>query len=116
MEHLADRHIFFFDSRTTADSQVVSVARDFGVASAARDVFLDDVLTIDAIDVQLRALERRARGTGVAIAIGHPHAITLDAVAYWAAHRSGIDLIPLSAAIRFKTEREARRSLTLAGG
>lgn len=116
IEHLADRHAFFFDSRTTADSQVVSVARAFGVASAARDVFLDDVQTIDAVDAGLRTLEARARESGVAIAIGHPHAITLDAVAYWAAHQSGFELVSLGEAIRLKTEREARRSLALAGG
>jgi len=116
IEHLADRHVFFFDSRTTADSQVVSVARAFGVASAARDVFLDDVLTIDAVDAELRMLEARARETGVAIAIGHPHEITLDAVAYWTAHQGGFQLVPLSEAIRLKTEREVRRSLALAGG
>ena len=116
IEHLADRHAFFFDSRTTADSQVVSVARAFGVASAARDVFLDDVQTIDAVDAELRMLEARARDTGVAIAIGHPHEITLDAVAYWVAHQNGFELISLSEAIRLKTEREARKSLALAGG
>ncbi len=116
IEHLADRHAFFFDSRTTSDSQVVSVARAFGVASAARDVFLDDVQTIDAVDAELRMLEARARESGVAIAIGHPHEITLDAVAYWVAHQSGFQLVSLSEAIRLKTEREARRSLALAGG
>lgn len=114
MEHLASRHVFFFDSRTTADSQVLPVARAFGVASASRDVFLDDVATIDAVDAQLRALEKRAREQGTAIAIGHPREITLDAVAYWAAHRSGFELIALSEAIRRKTEREARISLSLA--
>ena len=116
IEHLTDRRVFVFDSRTTASSQVVSVARAFGIASAARDVFLDDVLTIDAVDAQLRILEARARETGIAIAIGHPHEITLDAVAYWTAHRSGYSLVPLSEAIRLKTERDARRSLSLAGG
>jgi len=116
IEHLADRHVFFFDSRTTADSEVVSVARAFGVASAARDVFLDDVQTIDAVDAELRMLEARARDNGVAIAIGHPHEITLDAIAYWTAHQSGFELVPLSEAIRLKTEREARKSLALAGG
>jgi polysaccharide deacetylase 2 family uncharacterized protein YibQ len=115
MEHLAGRHVFFFDSRTTPDSQVVPVARAFGVASASRDVFLDDVGTIDAVDVQLHALEKRAREQGTAIAIGHPREITLDAVAYWASHHAGFELIPLSEAIRRKTEREARISLSLAG-
>ncbi len=115
MEHLAGRHVFFFDSRTTPESQVLPMARAFGVASASRDVFLDDVETIDAVDAQLRALERRATEQGTAIAIGHPHEITLDAVAYWATHNSGFELIPLSEAIRRKTEREARVSRSLAG-
>lgn len=115
MAHLSSRHVFFFDSRTTPDSQVLPVARAFGVASASRDVFLDDVATIDAVDVQLHALERRAREQGAAIAIGHPREITLDAVAYWAAHHAGFDLISLDEAIRRKTEREARMSLSLAG-
>lgn len=115
MALLARRKAFFFDSRTTPDSQVLPVARSFGVASAARDVFLDDVESIDAIDLQLRNLEAHARQQGTAIAIGHPHEITLDAVAYWAAHHKGFDLIPLSEAIRRKSEREARLSLALAG-
>jgi polysaccharide deacetylase 2 family uncharacterized protein YibQ len=115
MEHLAARHVFFFDSRTTPDSQVLPVARAFGVVSASRDVFLDDVPTIDAVDAQLHALEKRAGEQGTAIAIGHPREITLDAVAYWAAHSSGFELISLSEAIRRKMEREARTSLSLAG-
>jgi hypothetical protein len=116
MRVLAQRGVFFFDSRTTPDSQVLPVAHAFGVASASRDVFLDDVETIDAVDAQLRVLEARARRQGTAIAIGHPHEITLDAVAYWIAHRAGFEVIPLSEAIRRKSERDVRISLSLAAG
>jgi polysaccharide deacetylase 2 family uncharacterized protein YibQ len=116
VEALAGRGVFFFDSRTAANSQIVATARAFGVASAGRDVFLDDVVTLDGIDAELRALESRARNSGVAIAIGHPHAITLDAVAYWAAHDSGFRLVTLREAIRLKTRREMQRSLALVGG
>jgi hypothetical protein len=115
MEELARNKALFFDSRTTPDSKVLTVAHSYGVTSAARDVFLDDVETIDAVDAQLRALEARAKQQGTAIAIGHPHEITLDAVAYWAAHHAGFELIPLSEAIRRKSEREARLSLALSG-
>jgi polysaccharide deacetylase 2 family uncharacterized protein YibQ len=111
MARIAERHVFFFDSRTTPDSQVVAVARAWGVESSSRDVFLDDVATIDAVDVQLHALEAKARARGAAIAIGHPNEITLDAVAYWAAHEQDFELVTLKDAIRAKTER----SLTLAG-
>jgi len=104
MARIAQRRVFFFDSRTTPASQVVSVARAYGVESSDRDVFLDDVPTIDGVDAQLRALEARARSRGAAIAIGHPGEITLDAVAYWAAHEKGFELVTLKTAIRAKTE------------
>jgi polysaccharide deacetylase 2 family uncharacterized protein YibQ len=112
-EELAARHLFFFDSRTTPDTQVVPVARAFGVASTGRDVFLDDEQTADAVGAQLMELEYRARAQGVAIAIGHPHAVTLAALTVWTAHAGahGFVLIPLSEAIRLKTERDARLSL-----
>jgi polysaccharide deacetylase 2 family uncharacterized protein YibQ len=113
VEELEKRHVFFFDSRTAANSQIVSVARAGGVESAGRDVFLDDIQAIDAVDAQLHALEMRARTQGIAIAIGHPHEITLDAVAYWTAHESGFELVLLSTALRLKTEHETGRSLAL---
>lgn len=111
MARLAARRVFFFDSRTTPETQVIAAARAHGVETGARDVFLDDTPTIDTVDAQLRALEAKARVQGVAIAIGHPHEITLDAVAYWAAHRTGFRLVTLKEAMRKKTEM----SLTLAG-
>lgn len=106
MEALYDRHVFFFDSRTTPNSQVVAVARAFGVPSASRDVFLDDVETPDAITAQLDHLEAIARAEGVAIAIGHPHAATLAVLKRWCAAGSDFRLIPVSTALRLKTERE----------
>ena len=105
-EALYDRHIFFFDSRTSAGSQVVPVARAFGVPSAGRDVFLDDVQTPDAVAAQLAVLEKDAREHGVATAIGHPHDVTLAALAHWSVHLKGYRLVPISVAIRMKTERE----------
>ena len=111
-EELASRHLIFFDSRTTAATQVVEVAHAFGVASAGRDVFLDDEQTADAVGAQLMELEARARAQGVAIAIGHPHDVTLAALAVWTARAGarGFILVPLSEAIRLKTERAVRLS------
>lgn len=115
MQRLAGRDIFFLDSRTTADTQVIPVARAYGVETGARDVFLDDVPAIHAVNAQLRALEARARIQGAAIAIGHPHAITLDAVAFWVAHERGFDLVTLREAMRRKTELELRNEARLSG-
>jgi uncharacterized protein len=113
VEDLAARHLLFFDSRTIATTQVVTVAHAFGVASAGRDVFLDDEQTANAVALELQELETRARQQGVAIAIGHPHDVTLRALADWTARAAsrGFVLVPLSEAIRLKTEREARQAL-----
>jgi len=105
-EALYGRHIFFLDSRTTPLSQVVPVARAFGVPSSDRDVFLDDDQSSPAVEAQLRELEKIARSQGVAIAIGHPHAATLDIVTRWCANLKGLRLVPASTAIRLKTEWE----------
>ena len=103
-EALYGRGVFFLDSRTSPLSQVVPVARAFGVPSADRDVFLDDDQAAPAVARQLRDLERVAREQGVAIAIGHPHPATLDLVTRWCAGLKGFRLIPVSEAIRMKTE------------
>jgi polysaccharide deacetylase 2 family uncharacterized protein YibQ len=110
IEHLAERHVFFLDSRTSADTQVVTMARAFGVASAGRDVFLDDTVSAQAIAAQLARAETIAREQGVAVAIGHPHPETMDALAQWTAQAAsrGYELITASEAIRLKTERDVR--------
>jgi polysaccharide deacetylase 2 family uncharacterized protein YibQ len=106
MQDVSARHVFFLDSRTTTETQAASVAFAYEVPSASRDVFLDDVDNIDAIDTQLHTLERKAKEQGIAIAIGHPREITLDAIAYWTAHTPGIKLIALSEAIRLKAPKQ----------
>ncbi|MDR3528607.1 MAG: divergent polysaccharide deacetylase family protein [Rhizomicrobium sp.] len=103
-EALYGRGMFFLDSRTTPLSQVVAVSRAFGVPSADRDIFLDDDQASPAVAHQLKELERVAREQGVAIAIGHPHAATLDLVTRWCAELKGYRLIKASDAIRLKTE------------
>jgi uncharacterized protein len=107
MKVLADRHVFFLDSRTTPRSVVVPMARACGVASAARDVFLDDTQTVDAIDAQLALAERIARVQGVVIAIGHPHMATLVALENWAAHLRGVELISIGEAVRLEARHQA---------
>lgn len=105
-EALYGRGLFFLDSRTTPLTQIVPVARAFGVPSSDRDVFLDDDQSSPAVEGQLRELEKTARSQGVAIAIGHPHAATLDVVTRWCASLRGYRLVPVSTAIRLKTEWE----------
>ncbi|HWY61587.1 MAG TPA: divergent polysaccharide deacetylase family protein [Rhizomicrobium sp.] len=101
---LAEKKLFFFDSRTVPDSKVVSVARQYGVMSASRDIFLDNVVSEEAVRRQLDALAAEAKRNGVAIAIGHPHDATLKVVAAWLAENHGVELVPLPEAIRRKSQ------------
>lgn len=112
VEELSRRHVFFFDSRTTAASQVVELARRFGVASAARDVFLDDANSQTTVNGQLALLARRAGQEGTAIGIGHPHPETLAALKAWldSSAVQGFALVPVSVAITLKSRRQTASS------
>lgn len=102
MQVLAEKHLFFLDSRTTAQSKGVKLARAAGVPVAGRDVFIDDTVSSSAIARQLGQVEAIARNRGLAIAIGHPHHQTLAALEAWipAIEKQGYVVIPLSEAIR----------------
>jgi polysaccharide deacetylase 2 family uncharacterized protein YibQ len=81
MPVLREEHLFYVDSRTTAATVAFETAQEFGVRSAFRNVpFLDDVVEVAAVRKQLRLALRGAREKGEAIAIGHPHPATLEAL------------------------------------
>jgi len=107
MATLRARHLFFFDSRTGPQSAVRAAARAAGVRTASRDIFLDDDPRAPAVSAELEMLAREAKRSGVAIAIGHPHDVTLKLLAQWLAEDHGVTLVPLDEAIRLKTERVA---------
>ncbi len=75
---VAERGLFFVDSRTTAESVAEEVARELGVPNAARDVFLDAEIDTPSIAAELDRLLDLARARGAAIAIAHPHRATLE--------------------------------------
>jgi polysaccharide deacetylase 2 family uncharacterized protein YibQ len=106
MASLKARHLFFFDSRTGPTSQVGAAARAARVMTAGRDVFLDDDQREAAVSAELEMLAREAKRNGVAIAIGHPHDVTLGLLAKWLAQDHGVTLIPLNEAMRMKAERQ----------
>jgi polysaccharide deacetylase 2 family uncharacterized protein YibQ len=106
MATLKARHLFFFDSRTGPDSKVGAAAAAAGVMTAGRDIFLDDDQSAVAVSAALETLAREAKRSGVAIAIGHPHDLTLKLLAAWLAQDHGVTLVPLDEAIRLKAGRE----------
>lgn len=98
LEVLADRGLFFLDSRTSAESVGYKVATSLGVPAAERQVFLDGEATPEAIHEQFQRLLTVARAKGAAIAIGHPHPETLAALLREVpkAKAEGFEFVPVS--------------------
>ena len=72
--------MFFIDSMTVLDSVGEQTARDDGVPTASRDVFLDNQATVPYVEGQIKQLEAVALRNGQAIAIGHPNPETAEAL------------------------------------
>jgi polysaccharide deacetylase 2 family uncharacterized protein YibQ len=80
IRELQRRHLFFLDSYTTAHSTGLTLAEESGLPTRRRDIFLDNEQTPQSIIHQLHQLIRHAKIYGSAIAIGHPHAVTLSTI------------------------------------
>jgi polysaccharide deacetylase 2 family uncharacterized protein YibQ len=101
MAELGRRDLLFLDSRTSSYSVAGEVAHSYGVPEAERDIFLDNEVELGAVLRQLAAVERVARRQGDAIAIGHPHGPTIEALRRWlpTLEARGFALAPLSAIV-----------------
>ncbi len=88
----------FLDSMTTGESRGAAVARGLGLVALERDIFLDHVIDSDTISARIEDAENLAQLRGWAIAIGHPHAQTIDALEAWIsdAEDRGFQFVTLS--------------------
>lgn len=71
LEYLKAKQLFFLDSIVTPRSVVRNLSKNYHVAFAERQVFIDNESDPDYIRGQLLELARLARRRGVAIGIGH---------------------------------------------
>jgi polysaccharide deacetylase 2 family uncharacterized protein YibQ len=111
MAELSARGLLFLDSRTVPHSQAASVAAAYQVPTAGRNVFLDNEQTSAEVTHQLAETERIARHAGFAIAIGHPHDVTIAALKAWlpTLAQKGFVLVPVSAVVaRLQTPRPSQ--------
>jgi polysaccharide deacetylase 2 family uncharacterized protein YibQ len=98
MEFLSEKGLFFVDSRTTRFSKAEVIAKQNGVLSTQRHVFIDHTPSFEQIDKQFRRLIRLAKKRGYAVGIAHPYPQTLE---YLKVHlhtlqRHGVELVKLS--------------------
>lgn len=77
---IKSRGLFFIDSLTSINSVGYALARDLGIKTAKRDIFLDNEQDMTKILAQIGRAINLARKNGSAIAIGHPYPATLEAL------------------------------------
>jgi len=78
MQTLQDYQLFFLDSRTTPNTVATKIAKQLGVPTQARDVFLDNSRDVTAIHKQFERSLTIARRQGHAIIIAHPYPESLS--------------------------------------
>jgi uncharacterized protein len=102
LSELQRRGLMFLDSRTTSHSVAPSIARGMHLPILGRDVFLDDDMSPAAVRASLAKVETVARRQGYAIAIGHPHDATVDALVGWlpTVAAKGFTLVPVSTILK----------------
>lgn len=99
MPALRNWNLYYVDSRTTAATVAFDAARHEGIPAAFRNVpFLDDVQDPAAIRKQLQLALHGAKAKKAAVAIGHPHPATLEALREFLpqANASGVRLVFVS--------------------
>jgi len=101
--------LVFVDSLTHPGSVAAGVAAQSGLTALRRDVFLDHVRSPEAIDAAIEEALQRALQSGSAIAIGHPHAMTLTALEGLTARAeaAGVELVSVSRLAEARTRMQA---------
>ena len=102
MEELKKRDLLFLDSITSGRSVARRAAREAGVPYIGRNIFIDHLDDTAEIQKRLAEVERLARKSGYAVAIGHPREKTLRVIGPWldTVESKGFRLVPLSALIK----------------
>ncbi|GAB4337529.1 MAG: hypothetical protein Kow0099_10960 [Candidatus Abyssubacteria bacterium] len=80
MRYLAEKDLFFIDSRTSSESVAYEVARSHGLAAAENDIFLDNEKDVEYIKGRIHLLIQEAKQKGQAIGICHVHPATVQAL------------------------------------
>ena len=80
MEVLKNKGLFYIDSHTSSHTVGPQMARQAGVAFGSNYRFIDPENDLPAIKKAIRQVVEKAKKEGKAIAIGHPHPLTTQAI------------------------------------
>ncbi len=80
LQELKKHNLYYIDSVTFKDTLGFTIARELGVRTARRDIFLDNEKDADYIRAQIEKLMARALKDKKAIGIGHAHSLTVEVI------------------------------------
>ena len=92
------RSLCFVDSRTSNNTKGLSLAKEFGVPSVGRGLFLDNDQSYDQTVHQIKKLMEIGKTKGIAVGIGHPYPSTIKAITDMLPYfkNNKIEIVPLS--------------------
>lgn len=108
-----DDDLFFVDSYTHRDSVAFQLARENGLRSARRDVFLDHRADPESIRHEFERLVALAKREGSAVGIGHPYPETMAFLAEvlpQVEEDYGVELVPITGLLAQSADRRAGSS------
>jgi len=80
LSEIKRKHLFFLDSRTIASTIAEDLAREMGIATESRDIFIDQGFNGGDVKAKMAELITKAEKNGYAIGIGHAIDRTLEQV------------------------------------
>lgn len=80
MKFIKEQNVIFIDSATSSNSKAGAIAKQLGIPTMQRDIFLDNDLEYTYIAKQFSLLIKQAKKHGIAIAIAHPHPESIDSI------------------------------------
>lgn len=112
MEKLAEKEIYFIDSRTSVNSQALNTARQFGIRSETRDIFVDHDLSEQVMQQQLQLAQAVAKRRGSAVVIAHPFPETLKVLEQWLpqAKQQGYEFVFITRLLDIRQQYRAKKS------
>ncbi|UBX50312.1 divergent polysaccharide deacetylase family protein [Providencia alcalifaciens] len=115
MRSLAQSNLFFLDSVTIGNTQALNAAKEFGVPSTKRNIFIDNHQSEEETRTQLNKAIAYARKHGSAVAIGHPHPSTVRALQkFIPLVPADIELVPVSTLVNYQpVTGEPRKTLRM---
>jgi polysaccharide deacetylase 2 family uncharacterized protein YibQ len=107
MTRLRDRGLMFVDARTTPRSVAAGLATTLNLPRAINDRLIDQEASRASIDALLADVEKVAKETGNAVALGQPYPVTFERLNAWlpTLEGKGLALAPITALVNRQSDR-----------